>query len=140
MVTLFVVNNKKQIMKNTYIKTKDDRFPITNCTFYADCVKYMSYDEWQEEFVIPNGEWELIEEEVVINTRTLAEQNKFEKERSDCFFKQVKKADKVLDKLYGPIDYQLMPRKKRFEIIRNRSREKSELIKKYMNEKDYEEF
>ena len=64
-------------MKTTFIKHENQNYPVSDCTFYSDCVYYNNHDsEYQDEMIIPNNEWEYIEEEVEINSLTLGQWNK----------------------------------------------------------------
>ena len=57
-------------MKNTFIKYKIDQketsSPISYCTFYSNCVLIKDQIDEYQTVIIPNGEWEYVEEEIAI--------------------------------------------------------------------------
>lgn len=62
-------------MKDTFIKHKGKLYPLWSCKVYADCIRHITFDEYDEieETVMFNGEWEYIEQERVIDSMTMIE-------------------------------------------------------------------
>jgi hypothetical protein len=65
-------------MKCQYITYQESTFPIQCCNFYKDCVLAYYSDDSGENVIIPNGEWNLIERDVFVDTMTFDERNSFE--------------------------------------------------------------
>lgn len=61
-------------MKNTFIKYKIDKIeilsPVSSCTFYSDCVVIVESTDEDYTLIIPNGEWEYVEKEILIPNYT----------------------------------------------------------------------
>ncbi len=61
-------------MKNNVIKYKKDQVeilsPVCYCTFYSDCVLIQDQIDEFQTVIVPNGEWEYVEEEIVIPNYT----------------------------------------------------------------------
>lgn len=61
-------------MKRTFIKYKGEHYSIEHCMFFADCIRYEHPEACSEDHItMLNGEWELVEEEIVPNKRTYQE-------------------------------------------------------------------
>lgn len=72
-------------MKRQFISYQESTFPIQCCNFYKDCVVAFYSDDSGENVIIPNGEWFLIEEDVIVDTMTLDERNSFEEKMKELF-------------------------------------------------------
>lgn len=56
-------------MVRSYIVYKGHHYSTQICTFYADCVRVLDYDDMSgiEEFIAPNGTYQYVEEEIEVN-------------------------------------------------------------------------
>jgi hypothetical protein len=56
-------------MVKSYIVYKGHHYSTQICTFYADCVHVLDYDDMSgiEEFIAPNGTYQYVEEEIEVN-------------------------------------------------------------------------
>ena len=123
-------------MKATYIKTKDRSYPITHCQFFADCVRYFSYDEDQIEDVIPNGEWTLEEVEIIVSTKTLDQHKNEEKNLKFHWQLANTRATEDAIKVYGKFDKDA-DKDVRIKYWENLRTYTVPLVKKYMYEYGY---
>jgi hypothetical protein len=56
-------------MVRSYIVYKGHHYSTQICTFYADCVHVLDYDDMSgiDEFIAPNGTYQYVEEEIEVN-------------------------------------------------------------------------
>ena len=82
-------------MKSQFICYQESCFPIQCCNFYKDCVVAYYPDDSGESVTIPNGEWSLIEQDVIVDTMTLDERNSFEEKMRELRYLSIRIAKRT---------------------------------------------
>jgi len=84
-------------LKNTYIKYKDCRYPLSECQVWSDCITWYNINDCGQVTIIPNGEWTYHEEDIVVESKTFKQYQ----DEMDQLDKLMQEAEDAFDEEYG---------------------------------------
>lgn len=90
-------------MKLTYIKYKNKSYLLSDCQVFSDCVRHVEYDLHDDEkttTIMPNGDWDYIELEVLQSAMTMEEYDKYIEEVEQIKVRKMMERRRKFDELH----------------------------------------